>query len=189
MPEAEAYLLFERLRWQGRAPDCPHCGATERGYVLNTVDGSGRRTRTGVPTARRLWKCGACRRQFSVLTGTVLHGTRVPLPAWVAAVQVLFAGGSVSSSDLSRATGFGREAARHVLARWAAASECIPQHVARPDGRGSDSGGSDSGGSAEAALAALLAIPAPDAERVRDLTPSRRRPRRQHGPRLDLGRD
>ena len=34
-------------------------------------------------TARRLWKCGECRRKFSVLTGTVFHGTKIPVRTWI----------------------------------------------------------------------------------------------------------
>ena len=30
-----------------------------------------------------MWKCGACRKQFSVLTGTIFHGTKVPLRTWL----------------------------------------------------------------------------------------------------------
>jgi len=32
---------------------------------------------------RRVWRCLACRKQFSVLTGTIFHGTKVPLRTWV----------------------------------------------------------------------------------------------------------
>jgi hypothetical protein len=40
---------------------------------------------------------------------------------------------------------------------------------------------------AEVLLAALLRIPAAEAARIRDSTPSRRRPRRQDGPSADYG--
>jgi hypothetical protein len=32
---------------------------------------------------RRVWKCGTCRKQFSVLTGTVFHGSKIPLRTWL----------------------------------------------------------------------------------------------------------
>jgi hypothetical protein len=62
------------------------------------------------------------------LTGTVLQGTRVPLPVWITAVGLLAGtdGGQVSATDLRRATGLGQEAARHVIARWRAASQVEP---------------------------------------------------------------
>jgi transposase-like protein len=125
-PDEQAYLLFEQLRWNGHPSTCPHCATQGRCYLLRPAGGA-RRTRTGVRTGRRVWKCGRCRRQFSVLTGTVLQGTRVPLPAWIEAVQ-LFARAEqpVTASEVGRVTGLGAEAARHVLARWRAALAVEP---------------------------------------------------------------
>jgi len=75
--EAAAYEYLEFLRWHGQ-PICPHCDS-ERCYLLNST----RITSTGKASARRLWKCGACRKQFSVLTGTVMHGSKIPIRTWV----------------------------------------------------------------------------------------------------------
>ena len=79
--EADAYKYLEALRWNGE-PVCPHCGAAEP-YFLNPENGSSRRTRTGSESQRRVWKCRACRKQFSVLTGTIFHGTKIPVRTWV----------------------------------------------------------------------------------------------------------
>lgn len=78
--EADAYRYLERLRWPGGVPDrCPHC-ATDRGaWFLTPADGRSRPTSTGARSSRRLWKCRGCRRQYSVLTGTVLQGIRTEL--------------------------------------------------------------------------------------------------------------
>ncbi|MBN9619874.1 MAG: transposase [Actinobacteria bacterium] len=73
--EAEAYRLLEQLRWGGAPTDCPHCDVTGRCYFLSARS-----------PGRRVWKCGACRRQFSVLVGTVLQGTRASLWAWIGVV-------------------------------------------------------------------------------------------------------
>jgi transposase-like protein len=83
--EADAYKLMEELVWpDGQPPACPHCGATERLYYLTPKDGTeGRKTRTGAVSQRRVWKCGTCRKQFSVLTGTVFHGSKIPLRTWL----------------------------------------------------------------------------------------------------------
>lgn len=80
--EASAYEYLENLRWDG-TPECPHCGNNERCYFLTPKNGTSRKTRTGSASQRRLWKCGACRKQFSVLTGTVMHGTKIPVRTWV----------------------------------------------------------------------------------------------------------
>lgn len=80
--EADAYRLIEQVRW-GDTPECPHCGSTERISFLTPTDGVARKTRTGKPTERRVWFCGACRKQFTVLVGTIFHGTKVPLRTWL----------------------------------------------------------------------------------------------------------
>lgn len=80
--EAAAYRYLEGLRWNGK-PECPHCGNDDRCYFLTPANGKSRATRTGAATQRRLWKCGECRKQFSVLTNTVMHGTKIPVRTWV----------------------------------------------------------------------------------------------------------
>ena len=32
---------------------------------------------------RRVWKCRSCKKQFSVLTGTMMHATKVPVRTWI----------------------------------------------------------------------------------------------------------
>lgn len=80
--EADAYRLIEQVRW-GDTPECPHCGSTERISFLTPADGRTRKTRTGKPSERRVWFCGKCRKQFTVLVGTIFHGTKVPLRTWL----------------------------------------------------------------------------------------------------------
>jgi transposase-like protein len=80
--EADAYAYMESLRWPD-GPVCPHCGSLERHYFLKPTAGKARATRTGNPTERRVWKCKTCRKQFSVLTGTIFHGTKVELRTWL----------------------------------------------------------------------------------------------------------
>lgn len=79
--EASAYLYLEGLRWPN-GPECPQCGHDGRCYFLKPCVGE-RKTRTGTETQRRLWKCGSCRKQFSVLTDTVMHGTKIAVRTWV----------------------------------------------------------------------------------------------------------
>ena len=79
--EESAYKHLEKMRWNGK-PVCPHCGSVNEHYFL-TPQGDGRKTRTGTISTRRVWKCKDCRKQFSVTTGTIFHGTRVPLQIWI----------------------------------------------------------------------------------------------------------
>jgi hypothetical protein len=161
--EAAAYRLLERLRWDGAAPVCPHCGAVGRARYLRPTDGRVRVTRTGAATDRRVWKCAACRRQFSVLVGTVLQGSRVSLWAWIGAAR---AGGAVRAEELAVRYGVSAAAARLVVRRLA---------MAGVTGAGDD------------ALAAVLRLPAATAQRIRLATPARVRPRPMRGPSADYG--
>jgi transposase-like protein len=80
--EADAYRFIEELRW-GDTPVCPHCGGTERISFLNPNNGVNRKTRTGAASERRVWHCGPCRKQFSAITGTVMHGTKISVRKWL----------------------------------------------------------------------------------------------------------
>ena len=81
--EADAYAFFESLRWPDGKVVCPHCGSEARHYFLAATMPGGRRTRTGAVSERRVWKCRDCRKQFSVITGTVMHGTKAPIRVWL----------------------------------------------------------------------------------------------------------
>ncbi len=103
--EGTAYEYLEELRWGG-SPVCPHCGNEERCYFLKPANGKSRATRTGKPTQRRLWKCGACRKQFSVLTDTVMHGTKIPVRTWVFVIFEMCASkNGVSAREIERKYG------------------------------------------------------------------------------------
>jgi transposase-like protein len=80
--EADAYKFLEELRWENGTV-CPHCGSISEHYFLNPANGTSRKTRTGSASQRRVWKCRDCRKQFSVLTGTIFHGTKISLRTWV----------------------------------------------------------------------------------------------------------
>ena len=73
---------MEELRWPNGVAVCPHCG-NEGATYIEPLNGKSRATRTGKQSQRRVWRCLSCKRQFSVITGTVMHGTKVPLRVWV----------------------------------------------------------------------------------------------------------
>jgi len=71
---ATEYL--ESLRWPD-GPICPHCGEHERkAYRLQK-------------SKRPLWKCAACRKQFTVTVGTIFEGSHIPLNKWLLAFYLL----------------------------------------------------------------------------------------------------
>jgi transposase-like protein len=104
--EADACELLESLRWPVGQPDvCPLCGVTEaKFYFLKPKDGTeGRKTRTGANSQRRVWKCATCRKQFSVLTGTVFHGSKIPVKTWLFVVFEMCASkNGVSAREIER---------------------------------------------------------------------------------------
>src|SRR5689334_19835856 len=74
--DADAYRFVEELRWPDGVAVCPHCdhrGAT----FIEPTNGISRKTRTGAETQRRVWRCLNCRKQFSVITNTCMHRTKV----------------------------------------------------------------------------------------------------------------
>jgi transposase-like protein len=82
--EADAYKLLEDMRWgKDGDPVCPHCDYKGGAYFIRPLNGTSRNTRHGTPTQRRLWCCRVCRKQFSVLTGTIFHGSHIPVRTWL----------------------------------------------------------------------------------------------------------
>src|SRR5438876_8079398 len=72
--KAAEYL--EAIRWPD-GPVCPHCGESERKpYRIKHK-------------TRRLWKCAACRKQFTVTVGTIFEGSHIPLNKWLLAFYLL----------------------------------------------------------------------------------------------------
>jgi transposase-like protein len=67
---------LESVRWPN-GPVCPHCGEAEkRHYKLPNK-------------TRRLWKCAACRKQFTVTVGTIFESSHIPLNKWLLAFYLL----------------------------------------------------------------------------------------------------
>ena len=100
--EADAYKFLEDLRW-GNRPVCPHCGSARKPYFLTPKNGESRKTRTGTATQRRVWKCADCRKQFSVLAGTIFHGSKIPVRTWVFVVfEMASSKNGVSAREIER---------------------------------------------------------------------------------------
>lgn len=97
--EDQAYQFLERMRWPN-GPVCPHCQGTKAYFLTSKGD---RYTRTGHATQRRVWKCATCRKQFSVLVGTIFEGSKIPLYKWLLAVHMMCSGkNGVSAHELHR---------------------------------------------------------------------------------------
>ena len=100
--EADAYKFLEDLRW-GDTPVCPHCESPKAPYFLKPKNGTARKTRTGAETQRRVWKCAECRKQFSVLTGTIFHGSKIPVRTWLFVIfEMCSSKNGVSAREIER---------------------------------------------------------------------------------------
>jgi transposase-like protein len=114
--EADAYLLLEELRWGDNA-ECPHCGSDDVRYIA-PANGVSRRTRTGTMSERRVWRCRGCRRQFSVLTGTIMHGTKVSVRSWLFIIFEMCASkNGVAAREIERKYGVAARTAWFVMHR------------------------------------------------------------------------
>jgi transposase-like protein len=69
------------LRWPG-GPVCPKCGGKNHYYIRT----------------RRLWKCKACEKQFSVKMGTIFEDSPIGLDKWLAVIWMLANSQEVVSS-------------------------------------------------------------------------------------------
>jgi transposase-like protein len=81
LTESDARAMLERIRFpNGVHCVLPDCGGAEvyRIEVKGSVRKNGKAT--GV---RHLFKCKACRRQFSVTKGTIFEDSKIPLRTWI----------------------------------------------------------------------------------------------------------
>jgi transposase-like protein len=116
--EADAYGVLEELRWGKGNVVCPHCG-NNKAYFLKPSNGRSRATGPKkTMSQRRVWKCASCRKQFSVLTGTIFHGTKVPIQTWLSVmVQMCSAKNGISAREVERMHGVTPETAWFMLHR------------------------------------------------------------------------
>ncbi len=90
-----------KLRWPN-GPFCPACGCTEYSYL----------------TTRRVWKCKACKKQYSVKVGTNFEESRLGLDKWLPAVWLAAnSKNGISSHELGRALGITQKSAWFMLHR------------------------------------------------------------------------
>ncbi|HMK99158.1 MAG TPA: IS1595 family transposase, partial [Acidimicrobiales bacterium] len=82
---------------------CPHCGTQDPKHYFIVARSGERRTASGNVTYRRIWRCRACRKQFSVLVGTIFESSKVPVSKWLLALWLVSAGkNAISALELKR---------------------------------------------------------------------------------------
>ena len=74
MSDDEAHARFEAIRFadNGGAAFCPYCECTKV-YTYR---------------ARKLWKCAACGKQFTVTSGTIFASRKLPIRDYLAAIAI-----------------------------------------------------------------------------------------------------
>lgn len=114
--ETAARQLLEKMRWPNGVV-CPRCGGSDP-YKL-TPKASGKN-----PARQGLYKCRACRKQFSSTTGTIFESSHVPVSKWLLAIHLISASKKgLSAHQLHRMIGVTYRAAwfmnhrlRHAMA-------------------------------------------------------------------------
>src|SRR5215211_3032060 len=93
LSDEEAFAMFQRVRFAANAgaPFCPACGCVKV-YTL-------------AETPVR-WKCSACRKKFSVTSGTIFHSRKLAIRDYLAVIA-LFCNGvkGTSALQMSRHSG------------------------------------------------------------------------------------
>jgi transposase-like protein len=88
--EDSARAFLEAQRWPDDKPGCPHCGEIGRSYRLPPI--AGKPKKNGEITYRKgIWKCGGCRKQFTVTVDTIFEDSHIPLHKWLMAFHLLCA--------------------------------------------------------------------------------------------------
>ena len=80
--EDAARALLEEMRWGKDGAVCPHCGGADP-YKLTPKAISKKPGRKG------LYKCKACRKQFTVTVGTIFEDSHIPISKWLLALHLL----------------------------------------------------------------------------------------------------
>lgn len=78
--EEAAFTYLGGIVWTGGAV-CPHCGGVDR--ITKVKANPAKRIRIG------LWRCGDCKKQFTVKVGTVFEHMRLPLHKALQAVYLM----------------------------------------------------------------------------------------------------
>ncbi len=100
--------LVASLRWENGIATCPQCESQETSFLKT----------------RRIWKCKACKKQFSVKVGTIFEDSPLGLDKWLIAMWLIVsAKNGISSYELGRALGFKQKTAWFVNHRIRMAME------------------------------------------------------------------
>src|SRR5438445_247447 len=99
--DEQARQHLESRRWPDGAM-CPKCGAAEP-YRFQRTPRQKSPDKPRVNKVTSLYKCRACKRQFTVTTGTIFEDSHIPLSKWIGAMYLMCASKkSMSAHQLHR---------------------------------------------------------------------------------------
>ena len=101
--------FLAKFRWPDGKPTCPKCGEQNTSFL----------------STRLIWKCKACKKQFSVKLGTIFEDSPLGLDKWLPAVWLLVTcKNGISSYEISRDLGVTQKTAWFMLHRIRLAMQC-----------------------------------------------------------------
>jgi transposase-like protein len=104
--EAICINFIASLRWVDGVAICPRCENTSTSFL----------------STRNVWKCKACKKQFSVKVGTIFEGSNISLDKWICGIWLITnAKNGISSYEIHRAIGITQKSAWFMLHRIRAA--------------------------------------------------------------------
>lgn len=123
--EGAAVVFLEQQRgWLTEADAvCPKCAVVGESRQM--------KSKTGERNARFLWRCGACKAQFTVRVGTIMEDSPIPFRHWcLAFYRAAASKKGVSALQIQRETGLSYKSALFLMhrIRWA----CAPANEQEP---------------------------------------------------------
>jgi transposase-like protein len=97
-----ALQFMANLRWADGVAVCPNCESKESSFI----------------STRRVWKCKACKKQFTVKLGTIMEDSPIGLDKWLCAMWMIAnCKNGISSYEIHRAIGITQKSAWFLLHR------------------------------------------------------------------------
>jgi transposase-like protein len=116
--EENCHNFMVSMRWADGRIICPHCLCQCLGKLVVTTRETPDRTLKsgkfvkGQTLTRRLWNCGACKKQFTAKVGTIFEDSPLGLDKWLPAVWLIVnAKNGISSYEIHRALGITQKSA------------------------------------------------------------------------------
>jgi len=124
--ETAAYEKLESVLWP-QGPECPHCGVVNDAKKI--AANLEKKVRHG------LYRCNACKEQFTVKVGTVFESSHIPLHKWLQAAYLINSSKKgISAKQIERTVQVTYKSAWFMMHRLRAAMDPIYVHPGEPLG-------------------------------------------------------